>query len=120
MIPPNSESKCCHHIVKASDCAVLPEPRRGRGWETHGPAGPGVRDYRVRRLGVHDGYHRPPSAASGNVCPGDDAAESFVVGVVVAPDDVAADHAALLLVGGVVGAVEREVAQCGELRLYAV
>ena len=61
-----------------------------------------------------------PSAVSGNVCPGDDAAESFVVGVVVAPDDVAADHAALLLVGGVVGAVEGEVPQRGELRLDAV
>jgi hypothetical protein len=29
-----------------------------------------------------------------------------VVGVVVAPDDVAADHAGLLAVAGVVGAVE--------------
>src|SRR5215469_9037446 len=55
------------------------------------------------------------SAASGHVCPVDDAAESFVVGVVVAPDDVAADHAGLLLVGCMVGAVEREVAQRGEL-----
>jgi hypothetical protein len=60
------------------------------------------------------------SAASGNVCPGDDAAEPFIVGVVVAPDDVAADHAGLLLVGGVVGAVEGEVAQCGELGLDPV
>ncbi|GAA2270905.1 hypothetical protein GCM10010430_65930 [Kitasatospora cystarginea] len=38
----------------------------------------------------------------------------------VSPDDVAADHAALLLVVGVVGAVEGEVAQCGELGLDAV
>jgi hypothetical protein len=60
------------------------------------------------------------SAASGYVCPVDDAAEPFVVGVVVAPDDVPADHAALLFVAGVVGAVQREVPQCGELRLYAV
>src|SRR5207247_6196745 len=60
------------------------------------------------------------SAASGNVCPFDDAAEPFVVGVVVAPDDVAADHAGLLLVAGVVGAVEREVPQRGELRLNPV
>src|SRR5262244_1593504 len=51
------------------------------------------------------------SAASGYVCPLDDAAESFVVGVVVAPDDVAADHAGLLVVTGMVGPVEREVAQ---------
>src|SRR5260370_34981667 len=36
-------------------------------------------------------------------------AESFVVGVVVAPDDVAADHAGLLFVAGMIGAVEREV-----------
>jgi hypothetical protein len=56
----------------------------------------------------------------GYVGPVDDAAEAFVVGVVVAPDDVAADHAGLFLVGGVVGAVEREVAQGGELRFDAV
>jgi hypothetical protein len=49
------------------------------------------------------------SAASSYVCPVDDAAEPFVVGVVVAPDDVAADHAGLLVVAGVAGAVEREV-----------
>jgi hypothetical protein len=60
------------------------------------------------------------SAASGKVCPVYDAAESFVVGVVVAPDDVTADHAALLLVSGVVGAVEGDVAQGRELRLDAV
>jgi hypothetical protein len=40
--------------------------------------------------------------------------------VFVAPDDVAADHAALLFVGGVVGAVEGEVPQRGELGLDAV
>jgi hypothetical protein len=39
----------------------------------------------------------------------------LVVGVIVAPDDVAADHAGLLLAAGVVGAVEREVLQRGEL-----
>ena len=50
------------------------------------------------------------SAASTYVCPVDDAAEPFVVGVVVAPDDVAADHAGLLFVGGVVGPVERDLA----------
>jgi hypothetical protein len=60
------------------------------------------------------------SAASGYVCPVDDPAESFVVGVVVAPDDVAADHAALFFVAGVVGAVEREVPQGGELGFHAV
>jgi hypothetical protein len=47
-------------------------------------------------------------AASGNVCPLDDAAEPFV-GVVVAPDDVAADHAGLLLMAGVVSAVAAEL-----------
>ena len=61
-----------------------------------------------------------PSAASGNVCPVNDAAEPFIVGVVVAPDDVSADHAALFFVGGVVGAIEGEVAQRGELCLDAV
>jgi len=50
-------------------------------------------------------------AASSYVCPVDDAAESFVVGVVVAPDDVPADHAGLLVVAGVIGAIERKVAQ---------
>lgn len=38
----------------------------------------------------------------------------------VSPDDVAADHAALFLVVGVVGAVEGEVAQGGELGFDAV
>src|SRR3569833_3443263 len=44
----------------------------------------------------------------------------LVVGVAVSPADVAADHAALFLVGGVVGAVEGEVAQGGELGFEAV
>jgi hypothetical protein len=35
----------------------------------------------------------------------------------VSPDDVAADRAALFLMAGVVGAVEGEVAQGGELGL---
>ena len=60
------------------------------------------------------------SAASGYVCPGDDLAESFVVGVVVTPDDVPADHAGLLFVARMVGAVEREVPQRRELGFYAV
>ena len=55
-----------------------------------------------------------------HVCSVDAAAKSFAVGVVVAPDDVAADHAGLLVVGGVIGAVEGEVAQRGELGLDAV
>jgi hypothetical protein len=59
-------------------------------------------------------------AASGYVCPVDNSAESFVVGVVVAPDDVPADHAGLLFMCGVVGSVECEVPQGCELRLYAV
>jgi hypothetical protein len=48
---------------------------------------------------------------SGNVGPFDDAAEALIAGVTVSPGDVAADHAGLLGVGGVVGAVEGEVAQ---------
>jgi hypothetical protein len=40
--------------------------------------------------------------------------------VVVSPDDVPADHAGLLLVAGVVGAVEREGPQRRELGLDAV
>jgi hypothetical protein len=57
------------------------------------------------------------SAASGYVCPVDDAAQAFVAGVVVAPDDVPADHAGLLFVAGVISAVEREIPQGGELGL---
>jgi hypothetical protein len=41
----------------------------------------------------------------------DDAAESFIVDVVVAPDDVPADHAGFLPVTRVAGAVEREIPQ---------
>ena len=48
--------------------------------------------------------------------PVDDPAQAFVVGVVVAPDDVAADHLGLFLVGSVIGAVEGEVPQGRELR----
>ena len=40
--------------------------------------------------------------------------------MVVAPNDVPADHAGLLLVGGTVCTVEREVLQRGELGFYAV
>jgi hypothetical protein len=63
---------------------------------------------------------QPSSPASGRVCPCDDLAEAFVVGVAVAPDYVPADHAGLLFVAGVVGAVEREVSQGCELGLDAV
>jgi hypothetical protein len=59
-------------------------------------------------------------AASGNVCPGGDAAEPFAAGVVVASDDEAADHAGLRLVGGVAAAIEHEVPQRGEPRPDAV
>lgn len=38
----------------------------------------------------------------------------------VSPDDVAADHASLLLVAAVAGAVQGEVAQRGELRFDPV
>jgi hypothetical protein len=41
----------------------------------------------------------------------DDAAESFIVDVVVAPDDVQANHAGFLPVPRVAGAVEREILQ---------
>ncbi|GAA3810665.1 hypothetical protein GCM10022403_050610 [Streptomyces coacervatus] len=51
------------------------------------------------------------------VGPAHEGFEALVGGVVVPPDDVAADHAALGLVAGMVGAVEGEVAQGGELGL---
>ena len=60
------------------------------------------------------------SAPSGNVCPVDDFAESLVMGVTVPPGEVAADHAALFFVAGVVGAVEGEIAQRGEVALDPV
>jgi ABC-type dipeptide/oligopeptide/nickel transport system ATPase component len=60
------------------------------------------------------------SAASGNVCALDEFAEGSVVCVAVPPDDVAADHAGLLAMAGVVGAVEGEVAQRLELSLDPV
>src|SRR6187200_3318015 len=89
-------------------CArTVSAPPRSRG--SRGTTGAG----RSRRRGA-------PSAVSGNVCPVDDVTEAAVVGVAVSPLDVAADGAALVGVGGVVGAVEREVAQAGELRLDAV
>jgi hypothetical protein len=55
------------------------------------------------------------AATSSYVGPADDAAELFVAGVVVAPDDVPADQTGLFLVAGVVGTVEGEVPQRGEL-----
>jgi hypothetical protein len=47
-------------------------------------------------------------------------AESFVVSVVVAPDDVPADQAGLSGMAGMVSAVPREVPQRRELRLDAI
>jgi hypothetical protein len=57
------------------------------------------------------------SPDSRDVGPGDDFVQAFGGGVLVPPDDVAADHAALLFVAGVVCAVKGEVAQGGELGL---
>ena len=65
-------------------------------------------------------YLASASAGSSYVCPVDDAAESFVAGVVVAPDDVPADHAGLFFMAGMVGAVQCEVPERRELRFYAV
>ena len=73
-----------------------------------------------RRAGIDAGLHQLTSAASGYVCPVDHAAEPFVVGMVVAPDDVPANHAGLLFVAGVVSAVQGEITQRRELRFYAV
>lgn len=46
--------------------------------------------------------------------------QAVVVGVAVAPGDVAADHRGLLAMAGVIRAVEGEVAQRGELGLDPV
>jgi hypothetical protein len=54
-----------------------------------------------------DGARRTDAwCSSGNIRRGDDLAQPLVGGVLVPPDDVAADHATLLLVAGMVGAVE--------------
>lgn len=55
------------------------------------------------------GHSSNPSVASANVCPVDNASESFVADVIGAPDNIPADHAGLVLVAGVVGAVKGEV-----------
>lgn len=60
------------------------------------------------------------SGASGNVRRVDECAEARVVGVAVAPGDVAADQPGLGGMVGVVGAGEGEVAQGTELGLDAV
>src|SRR5581483_11101308 len=60
------------------------------------------------------------SAVSGNVCALHKFTKGLVVSVAVPPVDVAADHAGLGPVGFVVGAVEGEVAQGGELGLDPV
>jgi hypothetical protein len=51
---------------------------------------------------------------SGNICPLDDWAEAAVVGIAVPSIDMA-DHAGLLDVAEVVGAVHGKVVQRGEL-----
>jgi hypothetical protein len=72
-------------------------------------------------IGEHgDAGLEGPSDASGNLCPVDDFAEPAIVGVAVPPGDVAADHAGLLVVAGMVGAVQGEVAQRLELSLDPV
>jgi hypothetical protein len=116
------------HLVSAVDQArrrVQISNNHGRvnGWTSHDRvfgicvAVDDVPRSGADRKAVPAGGHR---AGLGGVCPVDDAAESFVIGVVVAPDDVPADHAGLFLVAGVIGAVQREVPQRGELRLDAV
>jgi tetratricopeptide (TPR) repeat protein len=76
-------------------------------------------------LDIAPEYGRAKSAL-GNLRPldgfgsSDDLAEPGVGDVSVAPGDVAADHAGLLAVAGMVGAVESEVAQRGELGLDPV
>ncbi len=71
---------------------------------------------------VYSALLRPTSAAASNLRPldgvglADDLSESWMGrGVPVPPGDVAADHAGLLDVGRVIGAVQGEVAQRGEV-----
>jgi hypothetical protein len=57
-----------------------------------------------------NGSHEPLTVGSSyrvrQPCPVDDFAEPAVVGIAIPPGDVAADHAGLLGVAGVVGAVQ--------------
>jgi hypothetical protein len=68
----------------------------------------------------HPPRHRRLEDVRVIVCPVDDAAEPFVVGVIVMPGDGAPDHPGLFLVGGMAVPFEGEVPQSGELRLCAV
>jgi len=61
----------------------------------------------------------PNRALAANVLPGrvyprDEVAYALILSVVVAPDDVPAEHAALLQVGGMFGTVRGEIRQGGE------
>jgi hypothetical protein len=104
---------------KTSPSAAI--ERSGRTRDCHEPAS-GSQDLCTTSAGGawRAGAAGRASAVSGYVCPGNDPAESFVVGVVIAPDDVPADHAGLFLVAGVVGAIQCEVPQRGELGFDAV
>jgi hypothetical protein len=116
------------HLVSAVDQArkrVQISNNRGRvnGWTGYGRVfGICVAVDDVPRPGADAKTAAPGGRQSGlgDGCSFDDTAESFVVGVVVAPDDVPADHPGLLGVAGVVGPVQGEVPQRRELRFYAV
>lgn len=70
----------------------------GVGSRPAGSAGPTVSSTsEVKRLPEQAGQRTPTRSDSGDVRPGHDLAEVLVVSVVVSPDDVAADHAALFL-----------------------
>jgi hypothetical protein len=71
----------------------------------------------VARADVPLATSRLPGAASVNVCPFDDAVP-FLVDVVVASDNVKANHARLPAVAGMVGAVEGDITERGEPRRY--
>jgi hypothetical protein len=69
---------------------------------------------------IRSGDRVKASAVSGDVRPIDDRAEALGVSVAGSPGDAAPGHAAPGRVVGVVGAVEVELPQAGELRLDAV
>jgi integrase len=90
--PPPPETRIHHRRARREGSAARRPggrlARRSAHHDAPAPAWPGTPLTSSPRLSPE--LHDSASAASGYVCPLDDAAESFVVGVVVAPDDVSA------------------------------
>lgn len=98
-----SAGRGCHGVVVAP-AASASDVRRG------------LDEFVVDGVGLR-GHLVCLRQVSGDVDASDEGAQANIGSVLVPPDDVAADHAAVFLVAGVVGAVQSEVPQGGELGL---